>query len=103
MKINTTSLTIATILTVLFIVVMTVAGELAPAFKVLLIKFAGHHWVAEGILALLFYAVAYFLFSRVGESAYVARNALLVLVSVVWGGIVISGFFLLHFLNILTF
>lgn len=75
---------------------VTIAGELAPAFKNWLKGFTGHHWVTKSWLSIIIYVVAFgalrLIAKRPREAALrVALNTLTIVA--VAGGIILTGFF----------
>ena len=71
---------------------MTIVSELVPAFKDMLVRFAGHHWTAKGIISLLFFALSYGVFSKKAESENLVKQAWLVVGSVILGVLIIAIF-----------
>lgn len=101
MKYNITSLIHATISTIVFIVALTLGGELSKPFKLLLSGVTGHHWVTKGVFSLIFYAISYALVSRVtAENADpIFPQTINLVKAVILGGLIIFGFYVWHFVS----
>ena len=82
-----------------FVVIATVAAELAPAFKSLLAGGFGHHWVAKSDIAVLLFITVALLFSRKPDPEDVTGLVKGVLLSALCGAAAIFGFYLLHYLG----
>ena len=48
----------ATIITIIFVVVITIGAELSAPLKNWLKNFSGHHWTSKSIFSVLLYAIA---------------------------------------------
>lgn len=96
---NNRALTIATVATIWFIVVLTLGAELSASFKTLVAQIGGHHWVGKSILSTVLFLVVFLLFKKTNESSSVLKNSYLVVGSVVFGGLIIFLFYLLDFLK----
>ena len=78
-----------------FVVIITIATELAEPVKGFLAGLTGHHWTAKGVISLvLFFAVA-FIFAKKEDPVDVTALVRGVLVSAVLGAITIFVFYLL--------
>jgi len=94
------ALSLATMVAIVAIVVMTLVAELSGGFKAFLADLTGHHWVTKGVLALGIFLVTW-LASAVGlkEELQRIRTWALAVVGVSLLGIVaISLFYVVHFL-----
>jgi len=90
----------AGIASMLLTAALTVWGELSAGFKTLLTGVTGHHWVTKGVISLVVLAGVYALLSLVYDERFNAeKETRNVLLSAVLAGIVISGFFVWHFLS----
>lgn len=49
----------AAITSIIFVVIITIAGELSPTLKAFLKALTTHHWITKSIGTLVVYAVAY--------------------------------------------
>lgn len=49
----------AAITSIIFVVVVTIAGELSPSFKAFLKVLTTHHWITKSVGSLVVYVVAY--------------------------------------------
>lgn len=95
------ALSLATILTITAIVVMTLVAELSGGFKGFLTGLTGHHWVSKGLLALGIFLVTW-LTSPLGlkeEPQRVRAWALAVVGVCLLGILIISLFYIVHFLS----
>jgi len=94
-------LSLAAIVAIIAIVVMTLVSELTPGFKGFLADLTGHHWVSKGVLSLGIFLVTW-LASALGlkEQPQRMRTWALAVVGVCLLGIVaIFLFYLVHFLT----
>lgn len=95
------SFSLATMVTIMAIVAMTLVAELNGGFKGVLTDLAGHHWVSKGLLALGIFLVTW-LASALGlrEEPQKMKTWALTVVGICLAGIlVISLFYLSHFLG----
>lgn len=95
---NTKALGISTIVSVWFVVAITIIGELVKPFKDFLASLTGHHWVTKGIGALVVYVLLYALFARIVQDSDNTKPIYGAALSAVVGGLVLFLFFALHFL-----
>lgn len=100
MKLNSTALTRATIGVIWLIVAMTLESEVSPPFKSFLTGLAGHHWAGKSVIAAAAFVVFYLLLQKLGESKGILGGTLVVVASVVLGGLTIFLFFVKTFLNL---
>ena len=85
----------ATIITTIFIVVVTILAELSSGFKDFLAKLAGHHWTAKSLLSIIVFFLSYSLSNKdEGDVKKMARN---VVVATVLGGLLIFFFYIYEF------
>ncbi|OGG78483.1 hypothetical protein A3A36_01595 [Candidatus Kaiserbacteria bacterium RIFCSPLOWO2_01_FULL_52_12b] len=99
MTLNGTSLIRSVTGVIWLVIAMTLLAELSAPFKTFLAQLAGHHWVGKSILAVIAFGVLYFFFRKSDESKGIWGGVLLVLGSVVVGGLIIVSFFYWHFIN----
>jgi len=89
----------AAIITNVFVVVITVWGELSTPLKDWLKNFTGHHWTSKSILSVLLYAVAtilfYFIFRDPNETR-IRKSLILLFVSLLLSIAAITLFFTGH-------
>ena len=89
----------AAIITNVFVVVITVWGELSTPLKDWLKNFTGHHWTSKSILSVLLYAVAtilfYFIFRNPNETR-IRKSLILLFVSLLLSIAAITLFFTGH-------
>jgi hypothetical protein len=97
MKLHSTALIRSTIAVIWLIVGMTLLSEVSASFKAFLTQVGSHHWIGKGILATATFVVLYLLFRKFGESKGIFGGTLLVVGSVVLGGLIIFGFFIWNF------
>jgi|SRR3989338_4248186 len=96
--VNIKAMSISTMLTVVLIFLITIYTELNSGFKDALKAFAGHHWVAKGIIAFVFFIVAYYVLNHfVSKKEDVLENVELVLVFTVVCSVGIFLFYLYEF------
>ncbi len=96
---NNRALTIATVVTIWFIVALTLGAELSAPFKTLIAEIGGHHWVGKSILSTALFLVVFLIFKKTNDSSSVLKNSYLVVGSAVGGGLIIFLFYLQHFLK----
>lgn len=88
------ALTQATIGTVMFITVLTIASELSVKLHDFLGSLTGHHWVTKGVSAVIFCLLSYLLLSRFQKDMETKNSILSLLITTVACGLIIFGFFL---------
>jgi hypothetical protein len=80
-----------------FVVIITIATELAEPVKGFLTGLTGHHWTAKGVISLvIFFAVA-FVFAKKDDPGNVTGLVRGVLISAVLGAIAIFVFYLFEY------
>lgn len=89
----------AAITTNIFVVIITIWGELSAPLKDWLKNFSGHHWTSKSILSVLLYAatavIFYFIFRNADETK--TKKALLaLLISLPLGALALTLFFAGH-------
>ncbi len=93
----------ASIITIVFVVVITIWAELFAPLKTWLANFSGHHWTSKSIFSVLIYVVAtlvLYLFPNKHREGHIKRALELVLVVTLLGVIVITLFFTGHHFHI---
>ncbi len=100
MKPNSKALITSTIGVIWLIVGMTLLGEVSEPFKSFLVQLAGHHWVGKGGIAVVAFVALYLALKKSKESEDILRGALIVVGSVILGGLIIFLFFLQHFFRV---
>lgn len=95
------SLSLATIVTIIGIVAMTLVGELNGGFKGSLAALTGHHWVSKGVLSLAVFLVTWLASALVLKEKPQKTKAWGLAVAGVslLGILVIFVFYLAHFLE----
>lgn len=97
-KTNIKAAAISTTLTIILITFLTMYSELNTAFKDALKGLAGHHWVAKGIIAFVFFMVAYFVISRlVDEGKNVKKSVTYVVITTIICSLAILFFYAYEF------
>ena len=93
----------AAILTIIFVVVITIWAELAAPLKDWLKTFSGHHWTSKSILSILLYTAAtivmYPIFQK-AEGASVRRAISILIIFTVLGVIALTAFYTGHHLKL---
>jgi hypothetical protein len=97
MTINTTALIRATIATIWFVVVVTIAAEFSAPLKNLFVMIGGHHWTGKSIAAVAGFIACYLLHVRAKETEHPERGVMAAVWSTVLGGALVFGFFVWHF------
>ena len=92
----------AAILTIIFVVVITIWAELAVPLKDWLKAFSGHHWTSKSIFSVLLYFVAtaalYPVF-RKPSGPQLGRALFLLIIAVILGTLALTGFYTGHHLK----
>lgn len=94
----------AAIITNIFVVTITIWGELSAPLKDWLKNFSGHHWTSKSILAVLLYAVATVLFYfvlRAPNESRVQKTLFALLLSLPLGILAIALFYTGHHMGLL--
>ena len=78
-----------------FVVIITIAAELAEPVKGFLAGLTGHHWTAKGIISLVIFFVVAFIFAKEEDPEDLTSLVRSVLISAVLGAITIFIFYLL--------
>jgi|SRR3989344_1977175 len=99
------SATYASILSIVVAVFLTITAELSTPFKDILKSLSGHHWRTKSYLVLITFILGAFVFLiltlRSNPSEKTIRLATIATTIVaLLGAIVITGFYILHFINI---
>jgi len=92
-------LAVASVLTVVMIVALTIVGELLPSVKEFLTALTGHHWITKGLAALAVFALTLgigALFPQREEAEPAAWSWLISSVALT-GTVVLFLFFIGHF------
>lgn len=100
----TTSSTYAAIVTIIFVVIITIFAEFSVPLKDWLKHFSGHHWTTKSIFSVLLYAattmILYFLLPK--QSGNSLRKTLgFLLVFTILGVIILALFFAGHHYKLL--
>ena len=99
-RVNIHSLSVSTILTIILITFMTIYAELNSVFKDFLKELTGHHWTSKGVIALVFFVVAYIVLRQLAFDKKDVKKTLNLVVGVALiASITIFGFFLYEFLS----
>src|SRR3989338_6929803 len=97
---NIKALSLSTILTIILTVILTILGEISKSFKDTLAGITGHHWVTKGVFAFAIFFILYFVFGKMSDKNL---NVWIEAKKVAWvtviGILIISGFFIWHFLK----
>jgi hypothetical protein len=102
--INVPSLSLASAITTVAIVVMTILSEESSSFEDWLADFAGHHWVGKGLIAFGIFIVSWLAMAvplaRYGEDTRVVRRSVLAAAGSALAAIVIIFlYFVGHFVG----
>ncbi|OHB22483.1 MAG: hypothetical protein A2939_02905 [Parcubacteria group bacterium RIFCSPLOWO2_01_FULL_48_18] len=98
MKINTTALIRSSIVTIWYLVAVTIDGEIYKPLKDFFVSVARHHWTGKSVFAVGVFAVLYLALSRMKESNNPENGIRALMINTVLGGLFIFGFFIWHFL-----
>ncbi|MCR4278385.1 MAG: hypothetical protein NUV81_00575 [bacterium] len=89
----------AAIITIIFVVVITIGAELSASLKDWLKSFSGHHWTSKSIFSVLLYAVAtvvLYLSPYKYTDDHLKRILDFLLASAVLGTVILTLFFMGH-------
>ena len=89
----------AAILSILFVVIITIWAELSAPLKNWLTNFSGHHWTSKSILSILIYIIAtvlIYLLPQKKTQEHIKNAVVSILVYVVLGTIALALFFTGH-------
>ena len=93
----------AAIITIVFVVVITIWAELSVPLKNWLKNFSGHHWTSKSIFSVLVYtvvtALSYFTF-RNPSDARLRKVLVFLLISSALGIIILTAFYTGHNFNL---
>ena len=93
---------LATIITIVFVVIITVWADLSIPLKNWLKSFSGHHWTSKSIFSALLYAAATAIFYwsfRNPSEAILRKSLILLLVFMALGVLSITAFYTGHHLK----
>jgi hypothetical protein len=93
---NSKALVRAAAATIALIAVATIGSELSAAFKQLLSKIGGHHWIGKSVLSVVFFALLYLVFSKASDQRLLLRDTGLLIGTVVISGLAILVFYAAH-------
>ncbi|MEK7122122.1 MAG: hypothetical protein AAB807_00945 [Patescibacteria group bacterium] len=89
----------AAIITIAFIVIITIWAELSAPLKDWLKNFSGHHWTSKSILSVLSFAVVaaifYFLSGQPSDNR-LKKTLEFLLIAAAFGIVIITAFFIGH-------
>ncbi|MEK7514464.1 MAG: hypothetical protein AAB587_01435 [Patescibacteria group bacterium] len=89
----------AAIITIIFVVIITIWAELSAPLKDWLKNFSGHHWTSKSIFSVLLYAVAtvvLYLSPHTPDAGRLKKTLGLLLASTVLGTVILTLFFTGH-------
>ena len=91
-----TALTRAATITIAWIAFSTIGSELSATFKGLLATIGGHHWVGKSVVAIVFFALFYFIFAKIVDDEFSIKETWWLLLTSVLGGLAILIFYAMH-------
>ena len=95
---NARALTRSAAVTIALIAAATIGSESFASFKDLLATIGGHHWIGKSVLSVVFFGLLYLLFSRFMDEELSLKDSWWLAGSVVFSGLAILIFYVLHFL-----
>ena len=95
---NIRALNFSYMMTMFLIVVMTIAAELSASFKDILVKLAGHHWVAKGVIAVVAFFIIYMILKN-DKEVDVHKIAWYAVISTVIFSLMIFLFFVYEYMK----
>ncbi len=90
---------VSAILSVLYVVVVTIWAEKSPALKTWLTDFSGHHWTSKSIISLGIYffgLIAFYLLPKQIEAGVVKRYLKALIIITALGALTLLAFFTGH-------
>lgn len=90
---------LAAIITIIFVVTITIWAELSVPLKDWLKNFSGHHWTSKSIFSVILYAAATAIFYRISRNpsdVLLRKTLFFVLVFAALGIIVLTAFYAGH-------
>jgi len=88
------SIIIGAIAAIIFIIVITIAGDLYLSLKDWLKNIFYHHWMGKGILAIVIFFIFGFIFNKETGEEKIVKNFSILIWSSIIGSLIIFGFFI---------
>jgi len=99
MKINIKAMAVSATVVVWLVVAMTILTEISASFKALLTQLAGHHWTAKSLISVFVFILFSLILKNSSEdSGSILKSVIMLLGSVVLGGLIIIFYFTWGFL-----
>jgi hypothetical protein len=104
---NAPRLTLASIIaakiSIIYVVVITIAAELSPVLKTILKNITGHHWITKSLSSLILYLLLLFLIyflAKTPGDAKLNKYIMLLFWTSILGTLVLILFFAWHYFSI---
>lgn len=88
------SMSLALILTVVFISAVTIAGELSEGVKNILKALTGHHWITKSLLSLILFFGTYIFVKKSDDKIDILRESKRIFWVIILACAILFGFFL---------
>ena len=99
MKLNCRAVTVSVLLTIVFVTILTIAGEFSELFKGLLGSVTGHHWVTKSVFSVLFFTAVYFALTFLKETDEPYKDVKYVIITTITCSLIIFLFYLWHYIG----
>ncbi|KKS23594.1 MAG: hypothetical protein A2736_02665 [Candidatus Yanofskybacteria bacterium RIFCSPHIGHO2_01_FULL_41_27] len=93
----------AAVITIAFVVIVTIWAELSAPIKAWLQNFSGHHWTTKSIFSALIYAIAtmvLYVLPYNPNPAHLRKKIICLLVATILGVAVLTAFYAAHHFGI---
>jgi len=94
---NPKALSLAAVVTIAWVAVVTILSELSSTFKELLSSIGGHHWIGKSVLLVVIFGMLYLIFSKLVDDKLRLKDTWWLIGVVVLSGLAIVIFYILHF------
>lgn len=91
------SMSLSVIITILFVTLVTIFGELCAPLKDFLKLLTGHHWITKSVLSVMLFFGSYFFIRCSEKELDVLKEAKKVILFTILGIILLFAFFVWHY------
>lgn len=90
----------SSIITFIFLTIITIWAEISEKFKDLLKGMTGHHWITKSILAIALFLILSFLISKQPKKNHdIQKEAIALIITAIAAALILLGFFTWHFFS----
>ena len=93
------SMSFATIVTIIFVTVVTIAAEFSEVFKNFLKSITGHHWITKSVMAFVLFFAVYLFVKKSDDKVDALTESWHIIWITLLASLVLFGFFLWEFLS----